>query len=220
MPIIDILFNKIILTAILIYTPISIAIEIISSKLVLYFQDTAANEWMLERIFIPLARAIGLMIFILLCYPILFGISQAPPLISLITTGSHRIHLLMNILFVLPLLFSLIPFFGKIPALLLPIQGIAGSTLIFSWMQAAMPHPREIHYVPSFSILLTILLMAVVTHTIAKWLSEIVANHINDRFQIVDSEKITYRILIVTTQLPVVLVYTRGLGAQLLNPAV
>jgi len=218
MPIIDILFNKTIIAAILIFTLLSITIEIIGWKLLLYFQDANVNEWMLERIFIPLARAIALMIFILLCYPILFGITQAPSLESLLTSGSHRINLLMNVLFVLPLMFSLVPVFGRIPALLLPIQGIAGSTLVFSWMQAATPHSREIHYIPGLSIVIVILLMALITHRLAKWLSVFISDYINDRYQILDSEKIIYRILIVATQLPVILVYTRGLGAQLIQP--
>jgi len=215
MSIIDILLYKTTLTAIIAFTLLSIAIEIVGWKFQLLVQDISFNMWLLERIFIPLARAISLMIFILLCYPLLFGITVAPPLNSLLLEGSHRINVLMNVLFVLPLLFSIIPVLGKMPALLLPIQGIAGSTLVFSWMQAALPSAHAIHFIPDFSILALMFIMAFVSHQFAKWVSTSVAEYVDQRFEITDSNKIIYRIAIVITQLPVILIYTQGLGTQL-----
>ena len=211
---IEILLNGKIITAILIFTLFSIVVEILARKILNMFDDISATEWIFEKIFIPLSRAIGLMIFILLSYPVLFGVTDAPPLSELLSAGSHRINTLINILFILPLAFSIIPVFGSIPALLLPVQGIAGSTLVFSWMQGALNLPN-VHYIPSIIIILAIVLCAVITHEIAKWISHHIAERTNRRFHINDGQKIVYRIVVVVAQLPVILIYTTGLGSQL-----
>ena len=196
------------------FTLFSIAVELLGRKVLNILVDINFTEWIFEKLFIPLSRAIGLMIFILLCYPILFGITDAPPLSALLSTGSHRISTLMNILFLLPLAFSLIPVLGSMPALVLPVQGIAGSSLVFSWMQAALDLPN-IHYIPSFVVILLIVLLAVITHEFAKWLALHIADRTNRYFNIKDGQIIVYRITVVVAQLPVILLYTTGLGSQL-----
>lgn len=211
---IEILLNGKIVTAILVFTLFSIIVEIIGRRILNMLDDVSATEWIFEKVFIPLSRAIGLMIFILLSYPLLFGINDAPSLSELLSTGSHRISTLMNILFILPLAFSVIPVFGGIPALLLPVQGIAGSTLVFSWMQAAL-NLTDIHYIPSLVVILVIILFAVLTHEFAKWLALHISGRINNYFHINDGQKVVYRIVVVVAQLPVILIYTTGLGGQL-----
>lgn len=211
---IDILLNGKIVTAILVFTLFSIIVEIIGRKILNMLDDVSVTEWIFEKVFIPLSRAVGLMIFILLSYPVLFGISDAPPLSELLSTGSHRISSLMNILFVLPLAFSVVPVLGSIPALLLPLQGIAGSTLVFSWMQAALSL-SDIHYMPSLIVFLVIILFAVLSHEIAKWFALHISERTNRYFHINDGQKIVYRIVVVVAQLPVILIYTTELGSQL-----
>ena len=211
---IEILLNGKIIAAILAFTLFSIGVEILGRKILNVLDDVSITEWIFEKIFIPLSRAIGLMIFILLSYPVLFGIADAPPLSELLSAGSYRISTLMNILFILPLAFSMIPVFGSMPALLLPVQGIAGSTLIYSWMQAAL-NLSDIHFIPSFVVILLIILFAVITHEFAKWIAHHISERINRYFHITDGQKIVYRIVVVVAQLPVILIYTTGLGGQL-----
>jgi hypothetical protein len=211
---IDILISAKLITATLAFTLFSIAVELLGRKVLNILDDVSFTEWIFENIFIPLSRAIGLMIFILLSYPILFGITDAPPLSTLLSAGSHRISTLMNILFLLPLVFSLIPVLGSIPALVLPVQAIAGSSLVFSWMQAALDL-SDIHYMPSFVVILLIVLLAVITHEFAKWLALHIADRTNRFFNIKDGQIIVYRITVVVAQLPVIFLYTTGLGGQL-----
>lgn len=214
MSIIDILFNGNVIIATLVFVLISIVTEISSRKVLIFFQDVAVTEFIFEKFLIPLARAVGLMVFILLCYPVLFGLNEAPPLSQLLSTGSHRTSTLMNVLFIVPLLFSLIPVIGSLPALILPVQGIAGSSLVFSWMQGALKID-EIYYMPHGVTILMIILLAILTHAAARWVSLHASENINQRFDIDDGQKIAYRIVIVAAQLPVILIYTRGLGVQL-----
>jgi hypothetical protein len=211
---IEILLNGKIIGAILVVTLLSIAVEIISRKILNVLDDVSISEWLFEKIFIPLFRALELMIFILLTYPVLFGLNEAPPISELLAAGSHRINTLLNILFVLPLLFPLLPVFGRIPSLLLPIQGIAGSTLIFSWMQAAL-QLEHIHYMPGLIIVAVIILLAILSHTIARWIASHISQGVNRFFHIDDGQIIVYRIVVVIAQLPVILIYTTGLGGQL-----
>jgi len=215
MPVIDIILSQKVLFAMVVFIGLSIMTEIVGRKILLLLEDTGASEWIFEHIFIPLARAIGLMIFILLSYPILFGIHEAPALSELLFSGSGRINTLMNVIFVLPLLFSLIPILGNIPALILPIQAIAGASLIFSWMQAAISN-QSVHYFPKFSVFLIIVLLAILSHGIALWASHLASSFVNRKLYIDDGQKIIYRIVILAIQLPVILIYMRGLGMQLL----
>ena len=112
---IEILLNGKIITAIILFTLFSIVVEILARKILNMLDEVSATEWIFEKIFIPLSRAIGLMIFILLSYPVLFGVTDAPPLSELLSAGSHRISTLMNILFVLPLAFSWATSFQPLP---------------------------------------------------------------------------------------------------------
>ena len=211
---IEILLNTKIIGAFLVIILLAIVVEIISRKILDILDDVSVSEWLFEKIFIPLFRALELMTFILLAYPVLFGLNEAPPISQLLSEGSHRINTLLNILFVLPLLLSLLPIFGRMPSLLLPVQGIAGSTLIFSWMQAALQR-NNIHYVPNIMVIVVIILLAIVSHAIAKWVALQLSNAVNRFFQIDDGQKIVYRIVVVVAQLPVILIYTTGLGRQL-----
>ena len=93
-------------------------------------------------------------------------------------------------------------------------QGIAGASLVFSWMQGALS-VGEIQYMPDGITFLVIILLAIVTHTAAKWVSLYLSEGINHRFNIDDGQKIAYRIIVVAAQMPVILTYTQGLGAQL-----
>jgi len=216
MSVIDILFSREILFAIFFFVIISIATEFLGQRILDFFSEVAVTEYIFEKFMIPLARAVGSMIFILLCYPVLFGLADAPALTQLMSTGSMRTSTLMNVLFIVPLLFSLIPVVGSIPALLLPVQAIAGASLVFSWMQGALKI-NEIHYIPEYPTILVIIFLAIVSHTIARWLSLQVSEYINHKFSIDDGQKIAYRIIIVAAQMPVILIYTQGLGTQLSN---
>ena len=214
MSVIDILFNGNIIIATFVFVLLSIATEIFGVKVLDLFQDIAVSEFIFEKFLIPLARAVGMMMFVILCYPVLFGLTEAPPLDQLLSTGSLRTSTLMNLLFIVPLLFSLIPVFGSLPALILPVQGIAGASLVFSWMQAAM-QVDETQYLPHGITILIIILLAILTHTVARQLSFHVSETINRQFEIDDGQKIAYRVIIVVAQIPVILIYTRGLGSQL-----
>jgi hypothetical protein len=150
----------------------------------------------------------------LLSYPVIFGIHEAPALMNLLTAGSHRISTLLNILFILPLLFSLIPVIGRVPAFVLPVQTIAGSTLVFSWMQAAL-NVDNIRYLPQLFIFLIIVLFAILSYWLAHWTANHLATRVNHFFNIADGQKVANRTVIVVAQLPVVLIYTTALGSQL-----
>lgn len=214
MSIIDILFSANVIFAVLAFVLICIATEIAGQKILAFFHDVPATEFIFDKFLIPLARAVGLMVFILLCYPILFGLSEAPPLSHLLSTGSLRTSTLMNVLFIAPLLFSLIPFVGSLPAFILPVQGIAGSSLVFSWMQGALDI-KNIQYMPNLITVLVIILLAILTHAVARWVSFHLSEKFNSIFHISDGQQIIYRIVIVAAQMPVILIYTQGLGAQL-----
>jgi hypothetical protein len=81
---------------------------------------------------IPAARTVALVSFILIAYPVLFGMASALPVSALLTAGDMRFTHLVNLVFFLSLLLPLFPLFNHWPAVVLPLQGIAASTLLFN----------------------------------------------------------------------------------------
>jgi len=214
MSVLDIMLSGKVIFGILVFVLICIATEIVGQRVLRVIEHVPVSEYLFDKFLIPLARAVGLMVFILLCYPVLFGLTDAPPMSQLLSTGSLRTSTLMNVMFIVPLLFSLIPVIGSIPALILPVQGIAGSSLVFSWMQGAL-EIEEIAFLPDGVTVLLIILLAILTHSAARWLSLHLSEMINQRFNINDGQKLAYRIVVVAAQMPVILIYTQGLGSQL-----
>jgi hypothetical protein len=54
-----------------------------------------------------------MLIFILMAYPTIFGIVDAPPLAALFNENATRVNYLVNMFFLTTLLFPLIPVIGK-----------------------------------------------------------------------------------------------------------
>ena len=95
-------------------------------------------QWKWDHIAMPLLEVALMVLFIILAYPVIFGVQDAPSIISLFSKDELRINYLVNLLFVISLLFPLIPIIGNWYELILPLQGIAASMMIFSWLTASV----------------------------------------------------------------------------------
>lgn len=208
------LFHPQLLFALALFAVVSVAVEIAAYKLLLSVADVPPPHWLIARVFVPAARAVALVSFILVAYPVLFGIESAPPIQELLAAGQLRLTNLVNVVFLLSLLLPLIPVFSRWPAFVLPIQGIAAATMVFGWW-AETQTQTVIQFWPETITLVSLLVLAVVTHEIAKQLSNQLEKRVDVMIQRKGSGRLIYRAVVMIMQMPVILLYTLALGQQL-----
>lgn len=170
------------------------------------------NNWTARHIWLPLIRVIALLSFILLAYPILYGIAEAPRLTELI--NSSRINTLINVLFVISVLLPLIPILGEAHALVLPIQSIAGAQLLFNWLNQHH-FQQEISLLPGFNTFLSLLALVYLAHWLSQHLAFRMGEVLDDYFHVDGSEELIYQAILLFLQGPLILLYTAELGKQL-----
>lgn len=210
----DALTSPALLLALIAYTMTSLLVEWLGRRLLARVDDVTSTHWLAEHLLIPAARALALVVFILLAYPGLFGLAEAPKLGELLSAERGRITSLLNLTFILSLLLPLLPVIGRLPALVLPIQGMAAASLLFHWLSASLPLQR-IEYWPDWPVLGILLTMAFASHALARRLSAGIATGLRQRFEKAGLEALVYRSIILILQAPVILLYGLSLGQQL-----
>jgi hypothetical protein len=170
-------------------------------------------EWIAEHIVLPVARIAVLLVFIGAAYPALFGVAEAPALFSLLDQGEHRINTLINAAFLASLLFPLLPLLGGMPGVVLPVQGIAASGLLFSWLANSLGF--SITLWPGWATAGMMLAWAELGHRLAVWSARGVGSRIDAWGDYIGAEKLVYDLIILFLQAPAILVYTLSLGQQL-----
>lgn len=214
MPIVEIVFSPRLLIATAIYISLILLVEIGAGWLLHKVNGIVVTEWILEHIILPLSRAAALMLFLIIAYPLIFGITAAPPLSTVLNSDSLHLSTLINVLFLVSLLLPIIPVVGNMPAFLLPLQGAAGAALLFSWL-GDIANYQNIDYLPSVGGLTVMLSTAYGLHLAAKFLSLRFSTSLEQLYNRNDTQVLIYRILIVIFQIPVILIYATQLGAQI-----
>jgi hypothetical protein len=171
-------------------------------------------QWKWDHIAMPLLQVVLLLLFILMAYPVIFGIPEAPPLSALLARDELRINYLVNLLFVVSLFFPLIPVAGNWHELILPLQGIAASMMIFSWLAASLGVARY-NFWPGWYVVLFCLAFGVISRWLAAYIAMMVGNKLDKAFNVLDSGELFSRGLILLMQSPVILAFSSGLGKQL-----
>jgi hypothetical protein len=172
-----------------------------------------AIPWVWQRLYLPMLRAGALALFVLLAYPALFGLPDAPPLAALLLGESGRLSRFVGAVFLVSLLVPLVPGVGA-PALALPLQGAAASALLFAWLAGAegLAAPR---YWPGGAGLG----LAAVLAYAAWWVARQVAARLDEaglrRWNLADAGQVAFQALLLFLQVPAILAYSLGLGRQL-----
>ena len=171
--------------------------------------------WHWDNIVTPLSEAVMLILFISLAFPEIFGIRQAPSIGRLLLGGELRINNLVNVLFLITLLFPLIPVFGERRELVLPLQGIAAVMMIFNWLAHEL-RLEQISYWPGMQNIILILVVAVLSYWLAARLAAFIGHRFDTHFNVTQSGALFARCMILFMQSPALLIYSAGLGKQLL----
>lgn len=199
---------------------IALAIEITLAIPIIYFieklreniETSVVLEWMHSHIGLPFARVILVLIFIFSAYPALYGIDILPNLIGVLFEHSGRLHSLINWLFISSLVIPFIPMVGIIPALVIPIQSILATAMLFNW---ASPNISAITLIPTLWVFILFIALSIVTHKIAKIFAEFIGERLKHKFNQQDITHLIYESSLLAFQVPAILVYGFYLGAQL-----
>ena len=169
--------------------------------------------WLWEHLYLPLLRAGALVVFILVAYPALFGLAEAPAVGALLQGGAGRFSHLLGLVFLLSLLLPAVPVVGT-PALALPVQGAAGSALVFRWLAEAAGLP-QVSYWPGLPSLAAAAAIAYVAWRAARWAAAALDETGRRLWDVADAGEVAFQALLLFLQAPAVLVYSLGLGRQL-----
>lgn len=171
-------------------------------------------DFLWEKVGMPLYRAIVISIFVFVSYPIIFGLSEAPNLSTLLATGDGRVMNVINVLFVISLLFPLVPVLGKHNGLVLPVQAIICCAMIFSWL-ARYYRLDDYQSIPDFNIVLIMLVVMLCTYYLATWTAHEFGEKLDKRFHLEGCQELIAPSIILFMQFPVILLYSFSLGKQL-----
>jgi len=177
--------------------------------------EDSLSQWSWDNIAAPLLRTFLIILFLLLAYPIIFSIKDAPHILILLKAEDLRINYLINLIFVVTILFPLIPVIGKWEQLILPIQSITASAMLFSWLASDLG-VTDIHYLPDLFSLFIIIGLAFLSYWLAQKIAHFFGNAIDEKLNIKDSGTLLSRALILFMQSPAILVYCSALGRQLI----
>jgi len=172
--------------------------------------------WHWDNIVTPLSEVVLLILFISLAFPEIFGIRQAPSIGRLLLGGELRINNLVNVLFLITLLFPLIPVFGKRRELILPFQGIAAVMMIFNWLAHELGM-AQVSYWPGMQNVILIMVVARLSYWLAQRLAAFIGRRFDTYFNVVQSGALFARCLILFMQSPALLIYSVGLGKQIVS---
>lgn len=205
MSLLDLLFQPRLLLALLAFVLVSTLFALAQLRLEAHYRAHPATAWIGEHVFIPLAEVLALLLFLLIAYPIPYGLTDAPGILSLLGSDG-RVSDLINLLFLLSLLLPLLPGLGRLPGLVLLVQALAATALLFHWLAQRLQ--VEVSLVPGWPALALILVWA--------WTGQRLVR----RLAPMDGEDLTLgRILhwhlTGAVQLPAILIYGQSLGRQL-----
>jgi len=208
------LFSPALLFALLLYSLLVIALEWLTARLQHAVHEVTLTAWLLEHVGLPWARVIALLVFVFLAYPALFGLREAPPLGSLLSAHDGRVSTLINTAFVLSLLLPLLPVAGNWKSIVLPLQAIAVSSLLFHWLTLSLGR-ADVHYWPGWGIALAIIVLAPSTQWLAQHGSHYFGAYIDRLSEREGFDALLYEGLLLLMQVPAILLYTLSLGQQL-----
>jgi hypothetical protein len=205
----DVLFHPDIISATFFYMVLAIGFEIIYNHLLIKISHEPGSHWIARQIIGPFVHVLLLIAYIYICYPVIFGLQEAPALSELLDKSHGRTMKLINIVFAVSVILPLLPVIGRFSALILPLQAITASAVIYSWLSEAMS--RNYTIIPGAGTLLLIIILSFITSVVATWLDGYFSPTLNEKYQTEGWGRIIQRSTIMLFQVPILLVYTLNL---------
>lgn len=192
---------------------LNLVVVVIEYRLPASLAQSPPSEWIAQRVLLPLGRILAVLAFILVAYPTLFSLGDAPSAASLIANGDGRFSHLINAAFLASLLLPFVPVIGRIPGVVLPVQGLVATAMLFSWSTTALD--LKLNLWPGWPVLGLVAGWAVVSEWLARLAAFAIGEHLYVRTGYAATEQALYEFLIVFLQLPAIVIYSMKIGTQL-----
>jgi hypothetical protein len=209
----QILFHQQTIFAIFSYC-ISVIIALFVFTFVLDKSNNNFTRFIWDKIGLPLIMAILMIGFILLVYPINFGIGSAPSINELLSINDKRSSFLINMIFLLTFVFSLIPVLKKWEELIIPLQGIIASMIIFRWLCQGLGIENYSLF-PDAKTISFILIISLITHWLAKYLAEHFGDYLDKLYHREGFQILIFKAVVLIMQSPVIFIFGSYLGKQI-----
>jgi len=212
----EVLFHPTIILSTILYLILVISFETSYQLFLHKISHVTASHWIAKKIGTPFFHVILLVSFIYMTYPILYGLDgkELPTLSKLFDIVEDPNRSMMNSLFIISAILPLIPIINRFIALILPLQAIAGSAIVYSWMADYMDIKYSLF--PSVEVLAIIVLFSLLAEYSAKTLVVLTGHSMNqinylENFQLQDIDAVVYKSTLLAFQIPILLIYTLNL---------
>ncbi len=209
----QILFHQQLIFSIFIYC-ISVVIALFIFTFIHDKSNNLFTRFCLDKIGLPLIMALLMIGFILLVYPINFGIESAPSIHELLAKDGKRSNFIINMVFLLTFFFPLIPVIGKWEELIIPLQGILASIIIFNWLCQGL-EIENYSLFPDFKTICFILIVSLITHWLAKYLAAHCGAYLDKLYHREGFQILIFKAVILIMQSPVIFIFGIYLGKQI-----
>ena len=210
----DVLFHPALVMATLLYTVLAISFEILYQNFLHKIQEVSVSHWIAKYIGAPFIHVLLLVAFIYMSYPILFGLEShnalgervLPTLSELLNAHSGQTMKLINVLFIISVLLPLIPVINRFLALILPLQAIAGSTMLYGWLaENSTLAPAQF---PGLHILALMIIFSIIADVFSRSLAKLFGHSLNTQYHTHDMEKVIQKSTLLIFQVPILLLYS------------
>ncbi len=213
----EVLFHPDLLMATILYTFMAISFEILYQNFLQKIHNIPGTYWIANHLGLPFFHIILLIGFIYMSYPVLFGLEAythsgervLPTMSQLLTARSGHTMQLINTLFVISVILPLLPLINRFSALILPLQAISGSAMLYGWLARATQQSFSI--IPDARIVLIIITASFISELIARYLASVLSDKLNTRYHSHDMHQVVYKSTLLVLQVPILLLYTLNL---------
>ncbi len=209
----EILLSPQLVAALLGYAILS-ALEALASARLHARLDSGSGLWLWSHVYAPMLRAATLLLFIIVAYPTLYGLADAPSVSSLLSAGEGRFGHILGIIFVLTLVLPLLPVVGPVPALVLPVQGVVTAALLFRWLASSL-EVRGVSYWPGAEVTLGIVALSVAAYWLAGHGARVIERLGQKQLDVADLGELAREALVLLLQAPAIVLYAMALGSQI-----
>jgi hypothetical protein len=172
------------------------------------------GDWIWDALGASLLRALVIVCFVLVAYPALFGLRDAPAIADLLAQGALRLTNLINVAFVLSLLLPLLPLFRRRVSLVLIAQGLVATAMVFGWY-ADWLGAVSIGPWPGLAPLVIVCGVAFLVHLIVLPIGQTLGQHLDGICGTQGFADIVPHAVALVAQGPTILIYGYALGQQL-----
>jgi hypothetical protein len=176
--------------------------------------NNAFTQFYWDKIALPFIKTLLIIGFVLLVYPINYGIESAPSISELLSIDSTRSNFLLNIIFLITFFYPLIPVVGKWEEYIIPLQGIIASMILFIWFCSGTGIENYSLF-PDFKTFILILIISFITHWLAKYLAAHIGEYLDKLYHREGFQVLIFKAVILMMQSPVIFIYGIYLGKQI-----